>query len=174
MWTVRNPLLKLTSSHWLVPLHFPGKTCLSGWYAYYFRFGSVILYQISCRSEFCKSFGRKVSQFLSSQTLRFSVAINVLLLGVATVASSPLFFQSTSLLELEGRGSFTANFTSLNLTEIQMNLRYRIFWNVTSMNRLNWRTNLVIFRPIYNVALHRSQVDSERVRILVQAFPYRY
>ena len=46
------------------------------------------------------------------------------------------FAQSISLVEFEGRGSFTANFTSLILTEIQMNSKYRICSNVISMNRL--------------------------------------
>jgi hypothetical protein len=42
--------------------------------------------------------------------MRFSVAVNVLLLGVATVVSALPIAQSADSFELEGRGSFIAAF----------------------------------------------------------------
>jgi hypothetical protein len=52
--------------------------------------------------------------------MRFSVTLNVLLLGVATIVSALPIAQSTGSLELEGRGSFITTFKLILpvLTEI--------------------------------------------------------
>ena len=82
----------------ITPMNFVVETWLLDGTLIILGFGPTVnlhqIHWISFRSEFFKSFGRKVSQFLNSQTQqhcafpRVSVVINVLLFSVATVVSS--------------------------------------------------------------------------------------